>query len=437
MIPTDSLIPYANNPRHNEAAVDAVAASIKEFGFLVPIVIDKDRGIAAGDTRYRAAKKLQMPEVPCIPADHLTEAQIKAFRLADNKVGEIATWDMEALQAELQQLAEFDFDMSGFGFDLDAIVPEDKKLSVMEKLTEGVHDSIFGDFIIPPFSVLDSKQGYWQDRKQKWIELGLKSEFGRGEHILFPESMNMGSLDKGVSIFDPVLCEVIYRWFNAPGGLVVDPFAGGSVRGIVARLLDYHYIGIDLRDEQVKANRENAGNMGIPDDDSLVWVSDSSLNIDEHVDNGSCDLLFTCPPYFDLEVYSENEEDISNMSFEGFSTTYTEILKRSASKLRDNRFAVVVISDIRDPKGFYRDLTGLTKAAFQSCGFLFYNDIILLNAIGTAAVRARRNMNNRKVTRVHQNVLVFFKGDPAKIQSFFPELKELDKLPGMEDEAGH
>lgn len=115
---TNELIPYANNPRNNDEAVDAVAKSIKEFGFKVPIIIDKNNVIVAGHTRLKAAGKLKMEKVPCILADDLTEEQIKAFRLADNKVGELATWDMERLEAELDELddMDLDFEMSDFGF---------------------------------------------------------------------------------------------------------------------------------------------------------------------------------------------------------------------------------------------------------------------------------------------------------------------------------
>ncbi len=133
MIPTNSLIPYANNPRHNEAAVNAVAASIKEFGFKVPIIITSEKVIVAGHTRYKAAQKLELVEVPCIIADDLSEGQIKAFRLADNKVAEIATWDMDALQAELQQLMEMEFDMSGFGFDTAVLLAESEALPVIKE----------------------------------------------------------------------------------------------------------------------------------------------------------------------------------------------------------------------------------------------------------------------------------------------------------------
>lgn len=112
---TDELIPYTNNPRNNDDAVDYVANSIREFGFKVPVVIDKDRNIVAGHTRLKAAKKLGIKEVPCIIADDLTEEQIDAFRLADNKTAEIATWDFEKLEIELESISGID--MSEFGFD--------------------------------------------------------------------------------------------------------------------------------------------------------------------------------------------------------------------------------------------------------------------------------------------------------------------------------
>lgn len=110
----EELREYENNPRHNDSAVDAVAESIKQFGFKVPIVIDTDGVIIAGHTRRKAAEKLGLDVVPCIVADDLTPEQIKAFRLADNKTGELASWDFEKLEEELAALSEID--MSAFGF---------------------------------------------------------------------------------------------------------------------------------------------------------------------------------------------------------------------------------------------------------------------------------------------------------------------------------
>lgn len=110
------LIPYSKNPRKNEAAVEPVAASIKEFGFKVPIVIDKDGVIVAGHTRYKAAQKLGLENVPCIIADDLTDEQVKAFRLADNKVGELAEWDFDFLGDELEEITAIDMEQFGFDF---------------------------------------------------------------------------------------------------------------------------------------------------------------------------------------------------------------------------------------------------------------------------------------------------------------------------------
>lgn len=110
------LVPYENNPRKNEGAVDAVAASISEFGWKVPVVIDSDNVVVAGHTRLKAAKKLGIEDIPCIVADDLSDEQIKAFRLADNKTGELAGWDFDMLTEELSGLDFSGIDMEQFGF---------------------------------------------------------------------------------------------------------------------------------------------------------------------------------------------------------------------------------------------------------------------------------------------------------------------------------
>lgn len=125
-VAVSELKAYENNPRNNEHAVEKVAASIRDFGFKVPVVIDTDNVIVCGHTRVKAAQWLGLEVVPCIVADDLTPEQIKAFRLADNKTGEFADWDFAKLDAELSALSEMEFDMSAFGFDTGAEKDDDE-----------------------------------------------------------------------------------------------------------------------------------------------------------------------------------------------------------------------------------------------------------------------------------------------------------------------
>lgn len=405
-IKLEHLKEYENNPRQNDEAVDKVAESIKEFGFKVPIIVDENMKIIAGHTRKKAALKLGLDEVPVIVADDLNEDQIKAFRLADNKVAEFSEWDIELLMSELE---EIEMDMEEFGFEE---LEEELPSEIYEEHEKG---SLNRDYLIPPFSILDTKQGDWLKQRKEWLELGIRSEIGRDDSLIFDKNIQTKHLG-GTSIFDPLLCELMYKWFipNKTDN-ILDPFAGGSVRGVVAERSGYKYTGIDLRKEQIDANINNAKEIGC-DLNNINWINGDSNDIDKLVEKNDFDLLFTCPPYYDLEVYSDDQKDISNMSYQEFCKIYESILIKSANKIKDDRFAVVVISDVRDKKGYYRDLTGVTKRSFEKAGFKLYNDLILANSIGTAALRARRAMKNRKQIRVHQNILVFYKGNEKNIQ---------------------
>ena len=290
--------------------------------------------------------------------------------------------------------------------------------------------SLNDKFLIPPFSIFDTRQGYWQDRKDRWKGLGIKSELGRGENLAYDGGIanydyfgvKGGAIENGTSVFDPVLCEICYRWFNIEKGKILDPFAGGSVRGVVANVLGYNYTGIDLSEEQIKANYKNAEEINC-EMDKLKWINDDSLNVDKYIEDNSVDMIFTCPPYFDLEVYSDKENDLSNMSYENFKKAYKEILQKCCNKLKENRFAIVVIGDVRDNKGFYRNLVDVTKEAFVEKGVGFYNDIILLNSVGTARLRAGMQFSSgRKVVKIHQNVLVFYKGNQKEIKNNYVEI---------------
>lgn len=219
----------------------------------------------------------------------------------------------------------------------------------------------------------------------------------------------------GTSIFDPVLCEVVYNWFCPEAGIVFDPFAGGSVRGVVAEMLGRHYIGIDLSQRQVDANQMNADKLGV----APAWHCDDSRNMDAYIPDGSADLVFSCPPYHNLEKYSDHPLDLSNMNYADFIEAYEDIIEKACRKLKDDRFAVFVVGDIRDSKGAYRDFLSETKRIFRQSGLCLYNENILLEQYGTAPMRAANNFKRRKTTKVHQNVLIFYKGEIKAISDVF------------------
>lgn len=292
---------------------------------------------------------------------------------------------------------------------------------------ENQKSSLCDKFLIPPFSTLDTRQGYWQNRKRMWQTLGIKSELGRdattfnmkdwADKKALEGNLSGNSLPSDTSIFDPVLCEIMYKWFCPSDGKIFDPFAGGSVRGIVANTLGYQYVGIDLSEKQVEANYVNAKEL-LCDFNKLKWINDDSLNVNNYIEDDSVDMIFTCPPYFDLEVYSDKPNDISNMEFEDFKFTYQAILRKAFRKLKNNRFGIIVIGDVRDKNGFYRNLVDITKQAIINEKIGFYNDIILLNSLASASLRAESQFSaSRKVVKVHQNILVFYKGNQKEIRN--------------------
>jgi len=263
-------------------------------------------------------------------------------------------------------------------------------------------------FVIPPISVLDVKSGRWKRRKKIWKSLGIESELGRDENLLSLSKLMKKMRQNATSIFDPVLCECMYRWFTKEDDNILDCFAGGSVRGIVASKLKRNYTGIDLSENQIKHNIMQ-GNK-ICESHKPNWIYDNALNVDKL--EKKFDFLFSCPPYYNLEVYSDNPEDISTMKYDDFIKDYREIIRKSCERLNDNSFAVFVVGEVRENDryvGFVPD----TIRAFEDAGMSYYNEMILLQEPATAAMRAEKFMNaSRKIPKAHQNVLMFSKGFP-------------------------
>ena len=273
-------------------------------------------------------------------------------------------------------------------------------------------------FLFPPFSVWNTRDGHWQSRRRAWLRLGIKSETGRENTKI----INTADLEKSkgkiplskTSIFDPVVCELVYRWWCKPGDIVIDPFAGGSVRGIIASIMGLRYWGCDLSKNQIIANYEQV-NESTTGRHRPIWVSGDSYHKIRKAPIAN--LIFSCPPYGNLEKYSNNSADLSNMDYPVFITNYTKIIRRACERLHPNRFACFVVGNFRNKKtGQMHDFVGDTIRIFEDIGLNYYNDIVLINYPGTGSLRAVPTFirGSQKVVKVHQNILVFIKGNPKK-----------------------
>jgi DNA modification methylase len=204
----------------------------------------------------------------------------------------------------------------------------------------------------------------------------------------------------------------MYKWFTPKEGKILDPFAGGSVRGIVATEMGYEYMGIDLSKQQIEENRKQSS--------KPKWVIGDSDEMLDYLGDEQFDFIFTCPPYYDLEVYSDNPLDISTMEDAKFDEKYFSILTKAAKKLKNNRFFAIVVSEVREQSktrnykiGKYKGLVNKTIQVCEEAGMYFYNDMILFNSQHTASRIVDTYFNrNRKIASVHQNILVFVKGNP-------------------------
>lgn len=508
-VPLARLRSMDGNPRRGDVA--AVMRSYARFGQRKAIVAKADGTVIAGNHQLEAARQLGWEEIAVVFVDD-DDATARAYALADNRVGDLGSYDHQLLAELISSVP----DLSGTGFDQ---AFTDAALGSLQDLPSlgffgtdplggrSLQDPAFGSvdpvapspslaerFVVPPFSVLDARSGMWQERKRRWLGLGIRSEEGRGENLphgidadldassrrgaltyvkgrtaddelddVSRRILNSGrkaltlpslsgripdyydqknaaertagrSLSNeefeadylvvgsetetlstgGTSIFDPVLCELVYRWFCPHGGLVLDPFAGGSVRGIMAGLLGRAYVGVDLREEQIAANRLQGSS--ICPEASIRWQAGDSREIIPQLSlEQPADLIFSCPPYADLEVYSDDPADISNMPYPEFAGAYREIIAASVKRLAPDRFACIVIGDARDGRGNYYGLIGETVDAFRAAGCTFYNEAILVTPVGSLPIRAGRQFStSRKFGKTHQNVLVFVKGDARR-----------------------
>jgi len=492
----DSLVPWADNPRDNDGAIMGVVRSLMRFGVGRPLVAWQQHGArmlvvghttrkallwvadnprvwdfqavggtattpavcshcgAAVDTQHEVGCPGRMPPgvpgpglVPVRWRDDWTEAEARGYAIADNRTAQEASWLDGELARQLRQLDAEGIQPGSMGWDPDA------DLHKLLADLEGSGDSgpakggdpppvpLIDQFGAPPFTVLDARQGYWQDRKRAWWALGLDPAAGRDD-LGSTANASEGKVDymtgrgghaTGGSAFDPVLAELSLRWFAPAGGHVLDPFAGEAVKGVVAGVLGYQYTGVEVREAQVAVNRAQwdavaatqaaAGQaLGAP-----TWLQGDSAQLDQVLPAGAeYDMLLTSPPYYDLEVYSSQSDDGSTLqTYDGFMAWYTVIFRQAVGRLRDGAFVVVKVGDVRDSLGAYRGFVADNIAMFRALGLHYYNEAVLVTPLGTLPVRAGPAMRaSRKLGRGHQNVVVLWKGDPREVRSRLGDLPD-------------
>ncbi len=403
------------NPRnwrvHPLNQQNALKGVLEEVGWVQEVIVNKRTGhLVDGHLRCQLAAREGAKTIPVKYVD-LSEAEEALVLATLDPIGAMAATDKQKLD---ELFAGIESENENVRNMMDEIATKERLEYGEKGNIEQARTTLAERFIVPPFSVLDARQGYWQERKKAWIALGIESEVGRDNNLL--KMSTTVAPDGQTSLFDPVLCELVYRWFMPAQGSVLDPFAGGSVRGIVAAKLGHKYTGIDLSARQIEANRVQADELLT--DNKPTWIVGDSKDINT-LAQGEYDFIFSCPPYADLEVYSDDPNDLSNMAYPDFKSAYREIIYSAVSMLKPNRFACFVVGDVRDKKGFYRNFPAHTIEAFQDAGMTLYNEAVLVTAVGSLPIRVSKQFGGyRKLGKTHQNVLVFYKGDVADIKTW-------------------
>lgn len=413
---------WDKNPRGiDKQRFNELCDSLEEFGQFKPVLALTDGTILGGNMRLKAFAKIGIDDiwVSILPTDNPQEA----FKIALRDNERFGYYNEQELAELTLEFNLEPLELKTYQLDLGRTRPLS---SLLEDFGPDQHGSLNDTFGVPPFSILDTRQGYWQDRAREWDglmgDVSATREGTLGMTSMANEKYGKEGFASGVSELDPVMCELMYKWFTpGEGAKIFNPFGGEPVSAFVAAYQGYQYYGTELRQEQIDETLKKVKGM-----ESAVHMAcgDAVLCKELMGKEAPFDLLFSSPPFYDLEIYSKDPADLSAMgTYEEFMYNYTEAFKQAASMLADNRFCVINVTEIRDKPGAYRNFVGDNVKLFTDLGLNYYNDIILVNAIGTGAIRAARNMASRKVVRVHQNLLVFYKGDVKTIKDHFPKLE--------------
>ena len=421
--------------------------SIREKGQLLPVAVNKDGILLDGHQRARVCKELSIEphfnvftfaneeeELAFVVASNLTRRHlndVQKYELAKKLL------PMEAEFARERQKRGIKIDAEEKGTSLKKIGRDigitEAKLVRMKALDdagrsdllaeiERGNTTVYGaygrvipkvllkdDYVVPPFSVLDLRTKDALNSKAVYHNR-FDSGLGRDQQGLGMAGIVAVGM-RGVSVFHPLVCRFGYENYTKEGDMVLDPFCGGSVRGIMAGELGRGYVGFDLRQEQIDENEEQAAKVEWTDGKiKPKWIVSDSVNLDRNLPTDfEANLVFTSPPYsLGLEHYSDKPEDLNNMSLEGFKEKYAEIIRKSLKYLKKDGFSMWTVSDARDKNGFYWQLDAYTTKIHEEMGWGLWNTIIELDPLGTAPQRARGLFDaNKKVVRVHQCILIY------------------------------
>lgn len=495
----DSLVERQLLPPLTDEQFRALKADIAARGVLVPIVVTRGGVVIDGHHRLRAVRELvsegrPVPSPPLAVVDgRLDEAEERAMARALNLARrQLTSAEKRALIAE--QLKETP-DRSdrwvarNLGVDHKTVGAVRRRLVAEGVLAGGVgetegderfvsvrfrtgtragvrHGAIADRYLEPPFTALNARSGRWRAREGLWKAwLGYPPLPRPRQRAIADPPFQLYNLKKSIrddlttgevaerwtappwqadhrSLFDPYLCELIYRWFCPPRGAVLDPFAGAATRGAVAAALGLRYVGVDLSAEQVEANERWWGRLvggspggsprplptglGLGDRPTgeARWVQGDARELDRLVE-GRFDLVFTCPPYHDLERYTDDPRDLSNCpTYEDFLSSLAAAFRAALSRLRDDRFVVVVVGDARRQGGDGRryelhPIVADTVKTLQSLGVLPWNHAVVATEAGYAALKMGVTFEaSRKMPVTHSHVLVGWKGDPARVPGY-------------------
>lgn len=443
-----------NYRKHNDKNKKLIKKSLQECGAGRSIIIDNEGEIIAGNGVYEQAQKLGL-KTKIVETDGSELVVVKRTDLAtdDDKRKRLAVMDNST-----SDTSEFDIDLLEEDFAIDDLNDMGLDLKIEDEEEEKVKSNIKDDFAIFPCSVLDQGSKKWQERKKIWMEK-LSSEnvlksrrdllcLGNSHLYLktyklflnynnksntkltfneFVEKFNPPEFEedkqniraKGVSFFDPVLSELSCKWFTPYNGAkIFDCFAGDVYKGLVFALCGHDFCGIELRQEQIDDNNEVIKNF---ENLNIKYICDDGQNVGQYFQEQSQDLLFSCPPYYNLEVYSDLPNDASNQKdYCDFLKILDNAYSKSIKILKDNRFAVIVVGDIRNKMGFYYNFINDIINIFKKNDMFLLNELILKEPVASRCFTARGLFKYRKIVKIHQNVLVFYKGNPKEIKNIFP-----------------